>query len=60
MSSQTKRIPKNSIVIIIKFDSKDQVKNMLQDPNYQEAYSKIISQALIRNGKSEIFKSFSS
>ncbi len=32
----------------------------IQDPSYQEAYSKIISQALIRNGKSEIFKSFTS
>ena len=30
MSGQSKRIPKNSIMIVIKFDSKEQVNEILQ------------------------------
>ncbi len=60
MSGQSKRIPKNSIFIVIKFDSKDQVHEMLQDSDYQEAYSKITNIGLLKGGKCEYFKSFSS
>jgi uncharacterized protein (DUF1330 family) len=60
MSSQTKRIPKNSIIIVIKFDSKDQVIDMLQQKEYQEAFASITNLSLIQGGKCEYFKSFSS
>ena len=60
MSSQTKRVPKNSIFIVIKFDSKEQVLDMFQDSVYQEAYSKITSVGLLKGGKCEYFKSFTS
>lgn len=58
MSGQNKRIPKNSIFIVIKFNSKDQVLEMLQDAGYQEAYSKITTVGLLKGGKCEYFKNF--
>ena len=60
MPGQSKRLPKNSIMIVIKFDSKEQVNEILQDDEYLEAYSKITSIGLMRGGKCEYFKSFSS
>jgi len=60
MSGPSKRIPKNSIFIVIKFDSRDQVLEMLEDPDYQKAYSKITNVGLIKGGKVEYFKSFKS
>ncbi len=60
MPGQTKRVPKNSIVIVIKFDSKEQVNEILQDEEYLEAYSKITNIGLVKGGKCEYFKSFSS
>ena len=60
MSGPSKRIPKNSIFIVIKFDSRDQVLEMLNDPQYQNAYSKITNVGLIKGGKVEYFKSFKS
>jgi len=60
MSGPSKRIPKNSIFIVIKFDSRDQVLEMLNDPQYQSAYSKITNVGLIKGGKVEYFKSFNS
>ncbi len=56
--SGSKRIPKNSIFVVIKFDSRDQVIKMLEDPEYREAYSKIANLGLINGGKCEYFKSF--
>ena len=58
MSGQSKRIPKNSIMIVIKFDSKEQVNDILQDEEYLEAYSKITSIGLMKGGKCEYLKSF--
>ena len=58
MSGQTKRIPKNSIVIVIKFNSKEQVNEILEDEEYLEAFSKITNIGLVRGGKCEYFKSF--
>jgi len=58
MSGQSKRIPKNSIMIVIKFDSKEQVNEILQDEEYLKAYSKITSIGLMKGGKCEYFKSF--
>jgi len=58
MSGQSKRIPKNSIMIVLKFDSKEQVNEILQDKDYLEAYSKLTSIGLVRGGKCEYFKSF--
>ena len=58
MSGGQKRIPKNSIFIIVKFDSKDQVIEMLEDKEYKIAYSNISSLALIKGGQCEYFKSF--
>ena len=55
MSGQSKRIPKNSIIIVIKFDSKEQVYDILQDEEYLEAYSKITSIGLMKGGKCENF-----
>lgn len=60
MSGPSKRIPKNSIFIIIKFDSRDQVIKFLADPQYQNAYSKITNIGLTKGGKVEYFKSFKS
>ncbi len=60
MPGQTKRVPKNSIVIVIKFDSKEQVNEILEDEEYLEAFSKIANIGLVRGGKCEYFKSFSS
>ena len=60
MSGQSKRIPKNSIMIVIKFDSKEQVNEILRDEEYLEAYSKIANIGLMKGGKCEYFKSFSS
>jgi len=51
-----KTVPKNSIFIIIKFNSKDKVIEMLQDPEYQEAYSKIANLSVIKDGRTEYFK----
>ena len=56
--SGSKRIPKNSIFVVIKFDSRDQVIKMLEDKEYREAYSKIANLGLIKGGKCEYFKSF--
>ena len=53
-----KRIPKNSIFIIVKFDSREQVIEMLKDEDYKAAYSSIASLSLIKGGKCEYFKSF--
>ena len=58
MPGQSKRIPKNSIMIVIKFDSKEQVNEILQNEEYLEAYSKITSIGLMKGGKCEYFKSF--
>ena len=58
MPGQTKRVPKNSIVIVIKFDSKEQVNKILEDEEYLEAFSKITNIGLVRGGKCEYFKSF--
>jgi len=58
MSGQSKRIPKNSIMIVIKFDSKEQVNDILQDEEYLKAYSKIANIGLMKGGKCEYFKSF--
>ncbi len=60
MPGQTKRVPKNSIVIVIKFDSKEQVNKILEDEEYLEAFSKITNIGLAKGGKCEYFKSFSS
>ena len=51
-----KRIPKNSIFIIVKFDSREQVIEMLEDEGYKAAYSSIASLFLIKGGKCEYFK----
>ena len=53
-----KRIPKNSIFIIVKFDSREQVIDMLKDDDHKAAYSSIASLALIKGGGCEYFKSF--
>ena len=58
MSGQSKRIPKNSIMIVIKFDSKEQVNEILRDEEYLEAYSKIANIGLMKGGKCEYLKSF--
>ena len=58
MPGQTKRIPKNSIVIVIKFDSKEQVNEILEDEEYLEAFSKITNIGLKNGGKCEYLKSF--
>ena len=59
MTDQRKKtVPKNSIFIIIKFDSKEQVVDMLQDLDYQEAYSRITNIGLVKGGTCEYFKSF--
>lgn len=58
MPGSQKRIPKNSIFIIVKFDSKDQVIEMLKDEEYKTAYSNIASLALIKGGQCDYFKSF--
>lgn len=58
MSGQSKRIPKNSIMIVIKFDSKEQVNDILQDEEYLEAYSKLTNIGLMKGGKCEYLKSF--
>lgn len=55
---QSKRIPKNSIVIVIKFNSREQVDEILQDKEYLEAYSKIANIGLLKGGKCEYLKSF--
>lgn len=47
-------------MIVLKFDSKEQVNEILQDEEYLEAYSKITSIGLMKGGKCEYFKSFSS
>ena len=53
-----KRIPKNSIFIIVKFDSREQVLDMLKNEEYQAAYSSIANLALVKGGQCEYFKSF--
>jgi uncharacterized protein (DUF1330 family) len=58
MPGSQKRIPKNSIFIIVKFDSREQVIDMLKDEDYKAAYSNITSLALIKGGECECFKSF--
>jgi len=58
MPGSQKRIPKNSIFIIVKFDSREQVIDMLKDEDYKAAYSNITSLALIKGGECEYFKSF--
>ena len=59
MTDQRKKtIPKNSIFLIIKFDSKEQAIDLLQNVKYQEAYSKIVNISLVNGGKCEYFKSF--
>ena len=58
MPGSQKRIPKNSIFIIVKFDSREQVIEMLEDEDYKAAYSNIASLALIKGGECEYFKSF--
>ena len=58
MSGTQKRIPKNSVFIIIKFHSREQVIEMLKDEDYKSAYSKIANLALIMGGECEYFKSF--
>lgn len=58
MTERQKRIPKNSIFIIVKFDSREQVIDMLKDEEYKKAYSNIANLALIKGGQCEYFKSF--
>jgi len=56
--SVSKRIPKNSIIVITKFVSRDQVMEVLEDPEFLEAYSKMSARCVILGGKTEISKSF--
>lgn len=58
MPGAQKRIPKNSIFLIIKFDSKEQVIEMLEDEEYKEAFSSIVNLTLRKGGECEYFKSF--
>ena len=58
MPLSQKRIPKNSIFIIVKFDSREQVIEMLKNEEYKKAFSNITNLALIMGGECEIFKSF--
>lgn len=51
-----KTVPKNSIFIIIKFNSKDKVREMLDDPEYQKAFSKIMNLSVVKDGRTEYFK----
>ena len=58
MPLSQKRIPKNSVFIIVKFDSREQVIEMLKNEEYKMAYSSIANLALIMGGECEYFKSF--
>ena len=60
MPGNQKRIPKNSIFIIVKFDAREQVIDMLKNEEYKKAYSNIANLALIMGGECEYFKSFKS
>ncbi len=54
----SKRIPNNSIIVIAKFGSRDQVKEALDDSEFLEGYSKMSARCVILGGKVELSKSF--